>query len=104
MLREKYEVELIGTLPSDRYSFMWEDRKGKPVINTLNLAVHRNRDLLPGGELPDFVVMGHHGRKGPKEISTTLGSNSDRALRFFFHSLSLNSIDPFLYHPLSLKK
>ena len=81
MLREKYEVDLTGSIPSDRFSFIWEDRKGKAVISTLNSAITRQRDQLPGGDPPDFVLMGHQGRKGPKEIPTTLGSNTDRALR-----------------------
>lgn len=81
MLREKYEVDLTGAIPADRFSFIWEDRKGKPVINTLNLALTKQRDQLPGEDPPDFVLMGHHGRKGPKEIPTVLGSNTDRALR-----------------------
>lgn len=81
IIKEKYEVDLTGSIPSDRFSFIWEDRKGKPVINTLNLAISKQSDQLPGGDPPDFVLMGHHGRKGPKEVATSLGSNSDRALR-----------------------
>jgi hypothetical protein len=80
-LKEKYEVDLIGSIPSERFSLIWEDRRGKPVITTLNKAVYKHRDLFPGEDLPDFVVMGHHGRKGPKEVPSTLGSNTDRALR-----------------------
>lgn len=84
-IKENYEVKLIGSIPSSRFSMKWEDRKGRPVLETLHHAMFKfsttERTDLPEGRLPDFVVMGHHGRKGPKESPTALGSNTDQALR-----------------------
>ena len=61
---------------------VFKDREGRPVLdvlkNTLMSTYTEAPDLV---QIPDFVVMGHHGRKGPKRESTTLGSTTDQALR-----------------------
>jgi hypothetical protein len=79
-IKEKYECELVASISSDLYSLVLEDREGSSVFNTLNHSLVHNEELR-SHRLPDFVVMGNHGRKGPKEIMTELGSNADLTLR-----------------------
>mmetsp|Transcript_13801 Transcript_13801/g.22987 ORF Transcript_13801/g.22987 Transcript_13801/m.22987 type:complete len:242 (-) Transcript_13801:149-874(-) len=81
-LHSKYEIELLGRLPSRLYSLVFEDRKGAPVVEMLKKAVDQKASETPLPGWPDIVVMGHHGRKGPKSQATTLGSTTDNALRF----------------------
>lgn len=65
----------------------WVDRLGKSVNDVLHSTVdpeHFQQDCeepspMPGR--PDFIVMGHHGRKGPKERKAAIGSTADEALR-----------------------
>lgn len=78
-LKEEYSVELIGNLSADKHSLIWEDRSNRPVMETLNHSLYKFSKET--GKLPDFVVMGGHGRKGPKEMPESLGSNTDTALR-----------------------
>jgi nucleotide-binding universal stress UspA family protein len=73
-IEEKYSNELIASIPSDRYSVTLKDREGRAVFPVL-------QDALKSEGHVDFVVMGHHGRKGPKSSPTSLGSNTDLALR-----------------------
>mmetsp|Transcript_12304 Transcript_12304/g.20580 ORF Transcript_12304/g.20580 Transcript_12304/m.20580 type:complete len:314 (+) Transcript_12304:54-995(+) len=81
-LQSKFEVELIGTLPSRLGSLRFIDRGSSTVSDILNNALDAKQEDQVLEQIPDFVVMGHHGRKGPKEKATMLGSNTDLALRF----------------------
>lgn len=86
-LQSKYECELIGHVPKSLYSMTWVDRDGESV----NAILHKNVDpeyfskncpvpsLLPGP--PDLIVMGHQGRKGPKDRKSQIGTTADEALR-----------------------
>jgi hypothetical protein len=80
-MKMKYECEMIGHLPSDRYSFWWisrDETKDRKAVDELHEALRvRRRD----DDYPDFILMGHVGRKGRKDTVTTLGSNSDVSLR-----------------------
>lgn len=87
-LESKYDVELIGHVPKRLYSMTWVDRLGKSVNEVLHHAVDpeyfsessEEPSPLPGR--PDFIIMGHHGRKGPKEKKAAIGSTADEALRY----------------------
>jgi hypothetical protein len=81
ILKEKFEVELIGNIPKSLQALAFVERNNASVTDILSDAVDPNTDpaILP--HMPDFLVMGHHGRKGPKEEATMLGSNTDLALR-----------------------
>lgn len=83
-IKEQYECQLVTSVPSDQYSIHMFDRKGRDVVTTLKQALSQYSSLgdsLPDDIAPDFVVMGHHGRKGAKSHHTALGSTSDLALR-----------------------
>lgn len=89
-LESKYECELIGSIPSKLFSMCWAPRAGKPVLDVLNKVVSPyNKDSVKLSSMPDFIVMGHHGRKGPKAMNTSLGSTTDQALRL---RIRLNSL------------
>lgn len=72
-IREKYSNELITAIPSDRYTVKLKDREGRPVFVVIQDALKEEGHV-------DFVVMGHHGRKGPKSSPTSVGSTIDLAL------------------------
>ena len=86
-LRSKYETELIGHIPTSMYSMMWIDRKGIDVNTMLHSCVDPEhfgsnaRDPSPLTYPPDLIIMGKHGRKGPKEQKFAIGSTADQALR-----------------------
>lgn len=79
-IRERYESQLIPVLPSNKYCFLWEERiDNLTAFDILNNILQlyqdeNNSPLLPTARLPDFIVLGFTGRKGPKEISTTMGN------------------------------
>ena len=92
-LETKYEVELVGHIPKRLYSMTWVDREGESVNETLHRSVDPEyfepdcaRPSSMAGR-PDFIIMGHHGRKGPKERKASIGSTADEALRYV---ISLN--------------
>ena len=86
-LETKYDCELVGRIPSSLYSLNFIDRCGDSV----NTVVHQVVDPIyfnpessvrsPLAGPPDFILMGHHGRKGPKERKASIGSTADHALR-----------------------
>ena len=84
-LESKYEVELIGHIPKRLHSLTFVDRHGAPVNTVLHNAVDPEHFLpdsdspspIPGR--PDFIIMGHHGRKGPKEKKAAIGTTADEA-------------------------
>jgi hypothetical protein len=80
-LRAKFEVELIGHLPASLQALCFVERNGASVTEILADALDEKKkdQVLP--HMPDWVIMGHHGRKGPKEEATMLGTNTDLALR-----------------------
>ena len=86
-LESKFEVELTGRIPKSLFSLTFVDRSGDTVNNVLEQVVDPVA-FQPGGEgtilpaRPDFIIMGHHGRKGPKERKASIGSTADRALRY----------------------
>ena len=69
-IRNKYESQLIAKVIESNYRFCWEERaKSESVLdaliaylNRLPFNIHGNSEL----SLPDFVVLGYVGRKGPK--------------------------------------
>ncbi len=85
-MESKFEVELTGRIPKSLFSLTFVDRCGDTVNNVLEQVVDP-ASFLPGSEgsilpaRPDFIIMGHHGRKGPKERKASIGSTADRALR-----------------------
>lgn len=87
-LESKFEVELTGRVPKSLYSVTFIDRCGATANDILEQTVDPAA-FLPGHEgqspllsRPDFIIMGHHGRKGPKERKASIGSTADRALRY----------------------
>lgn len=81
-LESKYDCELIGHIPARLHSLIFKDRVGQPVLEVLKSTLassYTESSELPMS--PDLVIMGHHGRKGPKAERTTLGSTTDQALR-----------------------
>lgn len=93
-LLSKFDIELIGHVPKGLFSLAFVDREGQ----TVNTVLHKNVDpehflnlsrepsILAGP--PDLIVMGHHGRKGPKSKKSAIGSTADQALRLVFVLLS----------------
>lgn len=77
------------------YCLYWEDRAGRSVYDTLTSSLFRDysentlAQCLPLGKLPDFIVMGQHGRKARMKDSYSIGSNSDLALRYVCISIAL---------------
>mmetsp|Transcript_6380 Transcript_6380/g.10455 ORF Transcript_6380/g.10455 Transcript_6380/m.10455 type:complete len:310 (+) Transcript_6380:102-1031(+) len=83
-MKLKYECELVGHLPSSRYSMWWVSREPESnlkAVDELKNELHRRRG---NDDYPDFVLLGHVGRKGKKDTQTTLGSNSDVSLRSLY--------------------
>lgn len=80
-LKEKYENDLIGRYSLNRFSFLWEDRGERDVKTVLMELTNMYR--VCDNVTPDFIIMGYTGRKGIRKTEgpTTLGSNSDFALR-----------------------
>ena len=85
-IRSKYDINLLSTIPKSRYSLYFEPRGDRSVLQVLHDTLNdydydEHSAFLPNDLKPDFLVMGQHGRKGPKQDKTTLGSTTDRALR-----------------------
>lgn len=86
-LQTKYECELIGHIPKSLWSMTWIDRDGESVNTVLHKNVdpeHFDKNTLEPSQLPgapDLIVLGHHGRKGPKERKAAIGTTADQALR-----------------------
>ena len=80
-MKLKYECELIGHLPSSRYSIWWTSRDREGKRKAIEELQHEMRHRRHDEDYPDFILMGHVGRKGKKDTQTTLGSNSDVSLR-----------------------
>jgi nucleotide-binding universal stress UspA family protein len=66
----------------------WVDRHGIDVNTMLHRCVdpiHFAKDAADPSPLhaqPDLIIMGQHGRKGPKERKASIGSTADQALRW----------------------
>ncbi len=86
-LETKFDCELVSKIPSSLYSLTFVDRCGNTVNDVLHQAVDpiyfhpENEQRSPLSGPPDFIIMGHHGRKGPKERKASIGSTADHALR-----------------------
>eukprot|EP01032_Pedospumella_encystans_P015932 gene15932-18197_t len=86
-LETKFDCELVSKVPASLYSLTFVDRCGNTVNDVLHQAVdpiHFTPDSTQRSPLsgpPDFIIMGHHGRKGPKERRASIGSTADHALR-----------------------
>jgi len=87
-LESKYDVDLVSHIPKRLYSMCFVDRQGDSVNTVLERAVdpdtfkyNADRSEKTLTLKPDFIVMGHHGRKGPKETKASIGSTADKALR-----------------------
>jgi hypothetical protein len=69
------------------YTLSWVDREGESVNTILHKAVDPEYFMknalepspLPGP--PDLIIMGQHGRKGPKDTVSEIGTTADQALR-----------------------
>lgn len=77
----KYECELIGHLSSSRYSTWWTTRALGVTRTAMQDLQQELMTRKHETDFPDFIVMGHIGRKGRKDSHTLLGSNSDASLR-----------------------
>ena len=66
IIKQNYEAKLIGT-HSSKWSLVWEHREKdhRTKEHIMKIADHTKSDVL---------VLGYHGRKGPKEDPTLLGS------------------------------
>ena len=83
-IKEQYECQLVSTLPTDQFSIHLIDRNGREVMETIRHALSPYAAIdegLPDDISPDFIVLGHHGRKGVKSQQTSLGSTTDLAMR-----------------------
>lgn len=86
-LESKYDCELTGRIPSSLYSMTFVDRCGSDVNDVVHEVVDpmyfrpESNQRSPLSTPPDFIVMGHHGRKGPKERKASIGTTADQALR-----------------------
>ena len=86
-LESHYDCELIGRIPSSLYSLTFIDRCGRHVNDVVHQAIDPmyfrpdSDNHSPLSSPPDFIVMGHHGRKGPKEHKAHIGTTADNALR-----------------------
>jgi hypothetical protein len=83
-MKMKYECELIGHLSSSRYSMWWISREPEGTRRAVEELQHEMQRRKRDSDYPDFVLMGHVGRKGKKDTQTTLGSNSDVSLRAMY--------------------
>lgn len=87
-LETKYDCELTGRIPSSLYSMTFVDRRGSDVNDVVHEVVDpmyfrpESNQRSPLSTPPDFIVMGHHGRKGPKERKASIGTTADQALRY----------------------
>jgi len=87
-LESKYDCELTGRIPRSLYSLTFIDRCGRHVNDVVHQAIDPmyfhpdSDDRSPLSTPPDFIVMGHHGRKGPKEHKAHIGTTADNALRY----------------------
>ncbi len=87
-LESKYDCELTGRIPSSLYSMTFVDRCGSDVNDVVHEVVDpmyfrpESNQRSPLSTPPDFIVMGHHGRKGPKERKASIGTTADQALRY----------------------
>lgn len=79
-IRERYESQLIPSLPSSRYHFLWIERINESAFEVLSKCVEASQNLnssevvFPTSQPPDFIFLGYTGRKGPKEQSSTMGN------------------------------
>lgn len=80
-MKMKYECELVGHLPSNRYSIWWTSRDPQGKKMAIEELQQEMRTRRHDDDYPDFIIMGHVGRKGKKDGMTSLGSNSDVSLR-----------------------
>jgi hypothetical protein len=80
-MKLKYECELVGHIPSSCYSMWWTSRNRDGKTSAVDELKNTMRDKRHDDDFPDFILMGHVGRKGKKDTQTTLGSNSDASLR-----------------------
>lgn len=80
-MKLKYECELIGHLSASRYSIWWTKSQVGGDRKAIEELQHEMRARRHDFDYPDFLLMGHVGRKGKKDTQTTLGSNSDVSLR-----------------------
>jgi hypothetical protein len=91
-IRRRYDDQLKAQMSTQNYSFHFEERYSRSAYRTLQDFLDHCNDstnpyLLPAGhKTPDFVVLGHAGRKrvaggrhGGSE--TSLGSTAELALR-----------------------
>lgn len=91
-IRSKYDHELRSQMSSQHFSFHMEERYSRSALRTLQDFLDHCNDssnpyLLPEGHrVPDFVILGHAGRKkihggrhGGSE--TSMGSTAELALR-----------------------
>ena len=68
-IKQDYEAQLIGT-HSSHWVQVWEHREAKFTTKQHMVAIAEEYRS-------DILVLGYHGRKGPKEDPTLLGSNVD---------------------------
>ena len=80
-MKLKYECELVGHVPSSCYSMWWTSRDPEGKLMAVDELKNAMRERRHDDDFPDFILMGHVGRKGKKDTQTTLGSNSDASLR-----------------------
>ena len=85
-IKERYETELVSTIPHRFFEVSMEPRlegiEGpKMVAHYVNQQVTRDTLLAPDS-VPNFLVMGVVGRKGPKEDPTILGKTAYDSLQF----------------------
>jgi hypothetical protein len=79
-IKLKYEVELVGRLPTRRYMMLWLERNpGQRVIDCLKSCLTKFKHEK--SYEPDFIFLGGVGLKGVKPVPTVLGYNTDLALR-----------------------
>ena len=86
-LETKFDCELTGRIPNTLYSLTFVDRRGSDVNDVVHEVVDpmyfrpESNQRSPLSTPPDFIVMGHHGRKGQKERKASIGTTADQALR-----------------------
>jgi hypothetical protein len=83
IIRSKYETELENHLSSSHSQLLWEPRHDHTVVDTLK---HTIRECNGNSKPPNFVVLGHLGRKlgkgrQEKGYFAPMSSNCDSILR-----------------------
>jgi nucleotide-binding universal stress UspA family protein len=78
-----YEGEVGRHLSSSQSQFLWEDRRGRSVVDTLKASIAECKN---SGNPPHFLVLGHLGRKQgkgrqEKGYFAPMSSNCDWILR-----------------------